>query len=247
MRDWTTLVFPAGARLPHHVLDGDLPKADWFGGDRTPLLSDADGEIHTVVPGRPIGLHPHTVAELAEQGVHLHFYGDFTHGQWRAWIESTRGLAPRHLHLHAAGRPGRVGAGVLPVRRRVAAHVRVAQRRRPAARRLGRPQLPGPAHHPRRRRRAADAARQQRARGRHAGARPGARASACSSPTSPTSASSCATAISWRGSASEVWRQRLDFSFDANADALVDSCARRPPRGRHRFPRASSDGDSRGA
>ena len=35
------------------------------------------------------------------EGVHLHFYGDFTHGQWKAWIERTRGLAPRHLHLHA--------------------------------------------------------------------------------------------------------------------------------------------------
>ena len=101
MRDWTTLVFPESARLPHHVLDGDLPKADWLTAERSPLLSDADGEIHTVVPGRPIGLHPHTVAELAEQGVHLHFYGDFTHGQWRGWIDKTRSMAPRHLHLHA--------------------------------------------------------------------------------------------------------------------------------------------------
>ena len=31
---------------------------------RSPRLSEQDGEIHTVVPGRPIGLHPHTVAEL---------------------------------------------------------------------------------------------------------------------------------------------------------------------------------------
>jgi hypothetical protein len=101
MRDWTTLVFPESARLPHHVLDGDLPKVDWFTDERSPLLSDADGEIHTVVPGRPIGLHPHTVAELAAHGIHLHFYGDFTHGQWLGWIEKTRSMAPGHLHLHA--------------------------------------------------------------------------------------------------------------------------------------------------
>jgi hypothetical protein len=101
MRAWTELAFPESTRLPHHVLDGDLPKADWFTDERSPLLSDADGEIHTVVPGRPIGLHPHTVAQLGEQGIHLHFYGDFTHGQWREWIERTRSLAPRHLHLHA--------------------------------------------------------------------------------------------------------------------------------------------------
>jgi glycosyltransferase involved in cell wall biosynthesis len=101
MRTWTCLAFPESTRLPHHVLDGDLPKADWFTDQRSPLLSDADGEVHTVVPGRPIGLHPHTVAALAEHDIHLHFYGDFTHGQWRAWIEKTRSLAPRHLHLHA--------------------------------------------------------------------------------------------------------------------------------------------------
>ena len=100
MRDWTSLMFPESLRLPHHVLDGDLPKSDWFTDERSPLLSD-DDEIHTVVPGRPIGLHPHTVAELGEQGVHLHFYGDFTHGQWRDWVEKTRSMAPRHLHLHA--------------------------------------------------------------------------------------------------------------------------------------------------
>jgi hypothetical protein len=102
MRDWfeTSLPGLSGAR-PWHVLDGDMPKRDWFGGQAAPLLSDADREIHTVVPGRPIGLHAAIVGELAAQGIHLHFYGDFTHGQWRDWIERSRSLAPRHLHLHA--------------------------------------------------------------------------------------------------------------------------------------------------
>jgi hypothetical protein len=103
MRDWFDTVIPGlSLTKPTHVLDGDLPKRDWF--DQPPataLLSASDGEIHTVVPGRPIGLHPQTVAELAGQGIHLHFYGDFTHGQWREWIEKTQALAPAHLHLHA--------------------------------------------------------------------------------------------------------------------------------------------------
>jgi hypothetical protein len=86
---------------PTMVLDGDLPKRDWFEAARPAKLSSQDGEIHTVVPGRPIGLHPETVAELAAENVHLHFYGDFTRGQWRAWIERTLKLAPQHLHLHA--------------------------------------------------------------------------------------------------------------------------------------------------
>jgi glycosyltransferase involved in cell wall biosynthesis len=100
MRDWLTLAIPGSAALPHHVLDGDLPKREWFTQERSPLLSDSDGEIHTVVPGRPIGLHPHTVAELAEHDIHLHFYGDFTHGQWRGWIEKTQSMAPGYFHLH---------------------------------------------------------------------------------------------------------------------------------------------------
>lgn len=102
MRDWFDTVLPGLSRTrPCHVLDGDLPRRTWFAGERSPPLSAADGAVHTVVPGRPIGLHPHTVAELAAQDVHLHFYGDYTHGQWREWIARTQALAPRHLHLHA--------------------------------------------------------------------------------------------------------------------------------------------------
>jgi len=102
MRDWFDTIVPELSRnTPTHVLDGDLPKRDWFEQERSPLRSEADGEIHTVVPGRPIGLHPPDVATLARQGIHLHFYGDFTQGQWRQWIDKSRSLAPRHLHLHA--------------------------------------------------------------------------------------------------------------------------------------------------
>ena len=102
MKDWFATCVPGlDGGSPTLVLDGDLPKREWFTTERSPRLSDGDGEVHTVVPGRPIGLHPHTVAELAREGVHLHFYGDFTHGQWREWIDKTKDLAAGHLHLHA--------------------------------------------------------------------------------------------------------------------------------------------------
>ena len=108
MRDWFDTVVPGLSRSrPSHVLDGDLPRKQWFAEPASALLSARTGEIHTVVPGRPIGLHPHTVAELAQQGIHLHFYGDFTHGQWREWIDKARLLAPAHLHLHANVDQGR--------------------------------------------------------------------------------------------------------------------------------------------
>lgn len=101
MRDWYETVVPGlvSQRLTH-VLDGDLPKREWFNRPRTERLSLKDGEIHTVVPGRPIGLHPYNVVELAENSIHLHFYGDFTHGQWLEWIEKTKRMAPNHIHLH---------------------------------------------------------------------------------------------------------------------------------------------------
>jgi glycosyltransferase involved in cell wall biosynthesis len=84
-----------------YVLDGDLPKKDWFNQAQTKLLSESTpGEFHTVVPGRPIGLHPHNVVELAEQKIHLHFYGDFTQGQWLEWIAKTNRMAPGYLHIH---------------------------------------------------------------------------------------------------------------------------------------------------
>ncbi len=101
MRDWFRTVLPGatdGGRTL--VLDGDLPKRDWLAAERSPRLSAADGQLHTVVPGRPIGLSAANVGELAALGIHLHFYGDFTQGQWRAWISDARALAPHHLHLH---------------------------------------------------------------------------------------------------------------------------------------------------
>lgn len=101
LRDWFELTAPGlTRRAPCMVLDGDLPKADWLAARPSPRLSERDGAIHTVVPGRPIGLHPHTVGELAAQGIHLHFYGDFTQGLWRTWIDKVRVVAEGFLHLH---------------------------------------------------------------------------------------------------------------------------------------------------
>jgi hypothetical protein len=101
MRDWFYAVDPRIVRngVPM-VLDGDLPKADWFAGERSPLLSEQDGEIHTVVPGGPIGITPAMIEVLAAASVHLHFYGDFHRAQWSEWVQTCSAIAPRTLHLH---------------------------------------------------------------------------------------------------------------------------------------------------
>ncbi|HEX6293279.1 MAG TPA: glycosyltransferase [Herpetosiphonaceae bacterium] len=100
LRDWFYTVVPGLRDQPALVLDGDLPKREWFTTARSPRRSASDGQIHTVVPGRPIGLHPWVVGELAEQGIHLHFYGDFTQGIWHSWIEKALRVAEGYLHLH---------------------------------------------------------------------------------------------------------------------------------------------------
>ncbi|MDQ3871563.1 MAG: glycosyltransferase family 2 protein, partial [Chloroflexota bacterium] len=99
MRDWFETAMPGSTRHEDVlVLDGDLPKRDWF--DVAPSPHAADDEIHTVVPGRPIGLHPPHVAALAAQKIHLHFYGEYTHELWREWIGRTDRVARGYLHLH---------------------------------------------------------------------------------------------------------------------------------------------------
>lgn len=100
LRDWFETAAPDGGARPTLALDGDLPKREWFDAAPAPRLSAEDGEVHTVVPGRPIGLHPETVAALAGQGIHLHVYGDFVHHLWRGWAEKAERLAPGFLHLH---------------------------------------------------------------------------------------------------------------------------------------------------
>lgn len=100
MRQWFATVVSGARDQRTLILDGDLPKRDWFTDSRAQLISEQDGELHTVVPGRPIGLHPEMVAELASHHIHLHFYGDYAQGRWRAWIERTMALAEGYLHLH---------------------------------------------------------------------------------------------------------------------------------------------------
>ena len=102
MKDWVETIIPGiRGRKTSIVLDGDLPKGEWFTDARSTRLSERQGGFHTVVPGRPIGLHPQDVVKLAEQDIHLHFYGDFTHGQWLEWIKKTQRMAPGYIHLHS--------------------------------------------------------------------------------------------------------------------------------------------------
>lgn len=81
------------------IMDGELPKRDSFTDDYSNLLSEKEGDIHTVLLGRPIGLRPEDVALMAKQGIHLHFYGIYKEA-WKDWLLKTQSIAPRHIHVH---------------------------------------------------------------------------------------------------------------------------------------------------
>jgi glycosyltransferase involved in cell wall biosynthesis len=101
VRDWFETALPAPIELERTlVLDGDLPKREWFTDEQMPLLSEMDGQIHTVVSGRPRGIDPVAMRGLADAGIHVHVYGTFHEGDRRAWIAETLAAAPEHLHLH---------------------------------------------------------------------------------------------------------------------------------------------------
>ena len=99
VRDWFQQ-FLMDDHQPVHVLDGDLPKKDWFTSNRSSLLYGQDGEIHTVVAGRPMGLFPDDIRQLANQKIHLHLYGNIFQTQFKEMIEKATAVAPNYVHLH---------------------------------------------------------------------------------------------------------------------------------------------------
>jgi hypothetical protein len=86
------------------VLDGDLPKVDWFDGKRSRRLSEVDGELHTVCVGRPLGLDTDALVRLAAAGVHVHLHGQVVdHGPSAGWQEEVvraQHRVPGRVHLH---------------------------------------------------------------------------------------------------------------------------------------------------
>jgi glycosyltransferase involved in cell wall biosynthesis len=99
LRDWFQIEVPGTAQGLSMVLDGDLPKREWLNVPTSTRLSATDGKMHTVLAGRPMGLDPTVINDLANNDIHLHIYGEFQ-GSWAAWLEAARRAAPNHLHEH---------------------------------------------------------------------------------------------------------------------------------------------------
>jgi hypothetical protein len=104
-RDWLQLALPGRLDpVRTSVVDGDLPKADWFDAERLPRWSQTDGEVHTVVVGRPLGIDADLLVRLGRAGVHVHLHGQVDDrgpaSGWRAEVEAARREVPGRVHLH---------------------------------------------------------------------------------------------------------------------------------------------------
>lgn len=90
--------------IPHSnhsiILDGDLPKKDFFEMPFSPKLSDVDGEIHTVITGRMVGISLDQIKELAYNRIHVHLYTESYEGFTVGWSNNIMKIAPYHFHIH---------------------------------------------------------------------------------------------------------------------------------------------------
>lgn len=94
---WYNQFLPA-SDVPTIIMDGELPKMDYFKKTFSPKLSDNIGGIHTVVTGRMIGISEDDIKDLAHKDIHIHLYTqNYYDGNNR---ESFVKLAPNHFHVH---------------------------------------------------------------------------------------------------------------------------------------------------
>ena len=103
-RAWLDLALP-GRLDPDRtgVLDGDLPLAEWFAGERSPRLSDDDGAVHTAVLGRPLGVDAELLVRLGRARVHVHLHGQVRdHGPAAGWAAAVREAQAQvdTVHVH---------------------------------------------------------------------------------------------------------------------------------------------------
>ena len=82
------------------IMDGDLPKKDYFKDCFSPKLSSKDGEIHTVIAGRMIGISDQDLQLLAKNKIHIHLYTENYHFSRQSQINHYKQISPNFFHAH---------------------------------------------------------------------------------------------------------------------------------------------------
>lgn len=91
--------------IPRHpmslILDGDLPKQDYFTDKLSPKLSAQDGDIHTVIAGRMVGVGIDYIKTLAKNKIHIHLYNESYDASKLGFMRKAKHVAPNHFHVHS--------------------------------------------------------------------------------------------------------------------------------------------------
>lgn len=99
VKEWFEQFLPStpGVSL---VMDGDLPKKDYFKDNFSPKLSAQDGAIHTVIAGRMIGISSSDLIIFAQNNIHIHLYTEnYFNDRARENVHRFQ-IAPNHFHVH---------------------------------------------------------------------------------------------------------------------------------------------------
>ncbi len=99
MQSWFEQFIPQTGS--NFILDGDIPKKDYFHNNFSKKISGSDGAIHTIIAGRAIGIGYDEMKFLTNQNIHIHSYSENYHSQKNGFNQTMKKIAPDHFHVHS--------------------------------------------------------------------------------------------------------------------------------------------------
>ena len=81
-------------------MDLDSPKKEYFQNNYSAKLSSCDGEIHTAVIGRMIGIDKKDIQFLADKRVHIHLYSENNHENNEIYTNFLLRSSADYFHVH---------------------------------------------------------------------------------------------------------------------------------------------------
>ncbi len=100
IKKWYEQFLPP-SEAPTLILDGDLPKSDYFTDNFTSKLSDIDGEIHTLIAGRMIGITSEGFQTLIENKIHIHLYNENYYELNAKGVDKFAKISRDYFHIHS--------------------------------------------------------------------------------------------------------------------------------------------------
>lgn len=85
---------------PSLVMDLDAPKKEYFQDNYSTKLSSLDGDIHTIIAGRMIGIDRKDIQFLADKHVHVHLYSESAHDAREKYNNLMARSSVNYFHVH---------------------------------------------------------------------------------------------------------------------------------------------------